>query len=151
MTAHVLVPALDEQRPATLVEAHRDRDCCARSWAIEGVILSDDLEMKAVARDVHGAGGGRAGGRGRLRRRADLQRRPRDAGGGARGADPRRRGASGCRSARVEDALDAAAAGEGALSRRAPSGAAAPPGQALRQMLGRDEHRAIADEMARFA
>jgi beta-N-acetylhexosaminidase len=48
MTAHVLVPSLDEERPATLSRTivHgllRDELC------FEGVILSDDLEMKAIA------------------------------------------------------------------------------------------------------
>ena len=48
MTAHVLVPALDEQRPATLSPAvvqHLLRE----ELGFEGVILSDDLEMKAVS------------------------------------------------------------------------------------------------------
>src|SRR4051812_3020612 len=48
MTAHVLVPALDEKRPATLsrrivYELLRDE------LGYDGVILSDDLEMKAIA------------------------------------------------------------------------------------------------------
>ena len=48
MTAHVLVPSLDEERPATLspkiVQAIlRDE------LGYAGVILSDDLEMKAIA------------------------------------------------------------------------------------------------------
>jgi beta-N-acetylhexosaminidase len=48
MTAHVLVPALDEARPATLspkVVQARLRE----ELGFEGVIVSDDLEMKAVA------------------------------------------------------------------------------------------------------
>lgn len=48
MTAHVLVPALDERRPATLSPAVVQallRD----ELGYEGVILSDDLEMKAVS------------------------------------------------------------------------------------------------------
>jgi len=48
MTAHVLVPSLDETRPATLsstiVSGH-----LRRRLGYRGVILSDDLEMKAVA------------------------------------------------------------------------------------------------------
>jgi beta-N-acetylhexosaminidase len=49
MTAHVLVPALDDERPATLspkvVQAIlRDE------LGFQGAILSDDLEMKAIAR-----------------------------------------------------------------------------------------------------
>ena len=49
MTAHVLVPSLDEERPATL-SPRIVTACCATSSAIEGVILSDDLEMKAIAK-----------------------------------------------------------------------------------------------------
>jgi len=48
MTAHVLVPSLDEQRPATLspkVVQKILRD----ELKYEGVILSDDLEMKALS------------------------------------------------------------------------------------------------------
>ena len=48
MTAHVLVPALDELRPATLspnVVQRFLRD----ELKFDGVILSDDLEMKAVS------------------------------------------------------------------------------------------------------
>lgn len=48
MTAHVLVPSLDENRPATLspdVVQKLLRD----ELKFEGVILSDDLEMKAVS------------------------------------------------------------------------------------------------------
>jgi beta-N-acetylhexosaminidase len=48
MTAHVLVPALDEERPATLspkIVQKLLRD----ELNYEGVILSDDLEMKAVS------------------------------------------------------------------------------------------------------
>ena len=47
MTAHVLVPSLDDERPATLspkVVQALLRD----ELGFEGVILSDDLEMKAV-------------------------------------------------------------------------------------------------------
>jgi beta-N-acetylhexosaminidase len=48
MTAHVLVPALDERRPATLSPAIVQallRD----ELGFAGVILSDDLEMKAIS------------------------------------------------------------------------------------------------------
>jgi beta-N-acetylhexosaminidase len=49
MTAHVMYPALDPDRPATLSRAILQ---LARSWLglrYEGCIVSDDLEMKAVA------------------------------------------------------------------------------------------------------
>ncbi|MGE0460926.1 MAG: beta-N-acetylhexosaminidase [Vicinamibacterales bacterium] len=48
MTAHVLVPSLDEQRPATLSPAIVE-GTLRRELGFEGVILSDDLEMKAVS------------------------------------------------------------------------------------------------------
>lgn len=48
MTAHVLVPALDEQRPATLSPAIVQR-LLREELGYGGVILSDDLEMKAVS------------------------------------------------------------------------------------------------------
>ncbi len=48
MTAHVLVPALDENRPATLsrVIAH---DLLRSELGFDGLIFSDDLDMRAVA------------------------------------------------------------------------------------------------------
>jgi beta-N-acetylhexosaminidase len=49
MTAHVLVPSFDEQKPATLSPAIVQallRD----ELKFPGVILSDDLEMKAIAK-----------------------------------------------------------------------------------------------------
>jgi beta-N-acetylhexosaminidase len=48
MTAHVLVPALDEERPASLSPAIVQR-LLREELAYDGVILSDDLEMKAIS------------------------------------------------------------------------------------------------------
>src|SRR3954468_12392753 len=48
MTAHVLVPALDEKRPATL-SRRVVQEILREELHYDGVILSDDLEMKAVA------------------------------------------------------------------------------------------------------
>jgi beta-N-acetylhexosaminidase len=48
MTAHVLVPSLDEQKPATL-SAKVVQGLLRDELKYEGVILSDDLEMKAVS------------------------------------------------------------------------------------------------------
>jgi beta-N-acetylhexosaminidase len=48
MTAHVLVPSLDESRPATL-SPHIVTDILKRELGFEGVVISDDLGMKAVA------------------------------------------------------------------------------------------------------
>jgi beta-N-acetylhexosaminidase len=49
MTAHVLVPSLDEERPATL-SPRIVQGMLREELAFDGVILSDDLEMKAIAR-----------------------------------------------------------------------------------------------------
>ncbi len=49
MTAHVLVPSLDEEKPATL-SPRIVRALLREELAFGGVILSDDLEMKAIAR-----------------------------------------------------------------------------------------------------
>jgi beta-N-acetylhexosaminidase len=48
MTAHVLVPALDETRPATL-SPRIVRGMLREELGFGGVIVGDDLEMKAVA------------------------------------------------------------------------------------------------------
>jgi beta-N-acetylhexosaminidase len=47
MTAHVLVPAFDEERPATLSSAIVD-GLLKRELAYTGLVLSDDLQMKAI-------------------------------------------------------------------------------------------------------
>lgn len=49
MTAHVLVPSMDEENPATL-SPHLVRGLLREELDYDGVILSDDLEMKAIAR-----------------------------------------------------------------------------------------------------
>src|SRR5437870_8912576 len=50
MTAHVLVPALDETRPATLSK-RLVTGFLRDELQYDGVIVSDDLEMKALAND----------------------------------------------------------------------------------------------------
>jgi beta-N-acetylhexosaminidase len=49
MTAHVLVPSLDEEKPATL-SPRIVQGMLRDELGYQGVILSDDLEMKAIAR-----------------------------------------------------------------------------------------------------
>jgi beta-N-acetylhexosaminidase len=60
MTAHVLAPAVDPERPATLSPAWISR---ARALPYAGLLVSDDLEMGALKpfRDELGAGIFRAG------------------------------------------------------------------------------------------
>ena len=48
MTAHVFAPALDEKMPATL-SRRVVHDLLRKELGFEGVIFSDDLEMKAIA------------------------------------------------------------------------------------------------------
>ena len=48
MTAHLLVPSLDEEKPATL-SPRVVQDMLRDELHFEGVIVSDDLEMKAIA------------------------------------------------------------------------------------------------------
>src|SRR5439155_5473194 len=50
MTAHVLVPALDENRPASLWRVIVN-DILRKELRYDGVIISDDLEMKAIANE----------------------------------------------------------------------------------------------------
>jgi beta-N-acetylhexosaminidase len=147
MTAHVLLPALDERRPASL--SRRIVEGLLREeLGFEGIILSDDLEMKAIAgeyavpsaavlsveagcdgvlicggdHDVHAAA------LEALIHALEDERLP---------------------LARVEDALrrqrraKERVLGTSVLARPAS-------GRRLRQLIGSDEHRAIADEMARF-
>ena len=49
MTAHVLVPSLDEEKPATL-SPRIIQAVLREELGYPGVILSDDLEMKALAK-----------------------------------------------------------------------------------------------------
>ncbi len=49
MTAHVLVPSLDEERPATL-SRRIVGGLLREELGFQGVIIGDDLEMKAIAR-----------------------------------------------------------------------------------------------------
>ncbi len=49
MTAHVLVPSLDEEKPATL-SPRIVQTLLREELGYDGVILSDDLEMKAIAK-----------------------------------------------------------------------------------------------------
>ena len=147
MTAHVLVPSLDEQRPATL-SRKVVFDILRDELKFEGVILSDDLEMKAVAAEYAVPDSAvlaiQAGCDGILICSGDH-----DAQAGALEALVHAVEDDRLQLTRVEDALKRQ---QRAKERFLASGVAArpPAGRAVREALGRDDHRAIADEMARF-
>lgn len=147
MTAHVFMPALDEKRPATL-SRRIVFDLLRDELNFEGVILSDDLEMKAIASAYAVPSAAvlaiAAGCDGILicsgdhgTQSAALESLIYAVEGGE------------LSSARVDDALRRQ---QRAKERFLTAAVASRPlqGSALRQRLGGDEHRAIADEMARF-
>lgn len=146
MTAHILIPALDPERPATLSPAIVD-GILKQRLGYQGLVLSDDLEMKAIA--------GRYG-------MSEATVAAIGAGCDAVlmcGAEPDKQVAA------LEAVIRAAEDGtlplkrlEDALARhrRVKERFLAPPrprpltGAALRAVLGCDEHQAVADDMARF-
>jgi beta-N-acetylhexosaminidase len=147
MTAHVFVPALDESRPATLSPAIVT-DVLRRELHFDGVILSDDLEMKAIANQYAVPAAAvmaiEAGCDGMLICSGDhatqvaaLEAVIHAVEGGA------------IRVARIDDAL---LRQRRAKERFLASAVGARPlsGRALRAAIGRDEHRAIAEEMTQF-
>ena len=146
MTAHILIPALDEERPATLSPRVVDQ-MLKRQLGYDGLVLSDDLEMKAIS--------GRygmpeatvmaiaAGCDAVLMCGDDQDRQARALEAVIRAVEEEALPLK-----RVEDALlRHRRVKERFLARRAaPLG-----GSALRALLGRDEHQEVAAEMARFA
>src|SRR5829696_5078453 len=145
MTAHILIPSLDEALPGTLSPAIVD-GLLKRTLGYRGLVLSDDLEMKAISArygtseaTVQAIAAGCD---------AVLMCAPEPAAQVAaleaivyaveKGELPLKR---------VEDAI--------ARHRRVKERFLAPPrprpatGAALRAILGRDEHQAVAAEMAR--
>jgi beta-N-acetylhexosaminidase len=147
MTAHVLVPAFDETRPATM--SRRIIDGLLREELhYEGVILSDDLEMKAVAASYPVPSAAvlaiDAGCDGLLICSGNLELQAATLEELIHAVEEKRLPA-----ARVEDALKRSRrAKERFLA--APVAARPPSARTIRDLIGRDEHRAIADEMARF-
>jgi beta-N-acetylhexosaminidase len=147
MTAHVFVPSLDEERPATLSKTIVD-GILRRELGFDGMILSDDLEMKAIA-DRYAVPAAavmaiEAGCDGLLicGTNHDVQAAALEA---VIHAVEENRLTIG----RVEDAL---ARLQRAKERflAAPIGVRPRTGPALRAVIGLDAHRAIADEMAQF-
>jgi hypothetical protein len=147
MTAHVLVPSLDEKRPATL-SRRVVYDLLRDELGYEGVILSDDLEMKAIAAEYAVPSAAvlaiQAGCDGALVCSGDHDIQAAALEALVHAVEDER-----VPLLRVEDALK--------RQRRAKERFLAQPvlarpldGRSLRAALGRDEHRAIAEEMARF-
>jgi beta-N-acetylhexosaminidase len=148
MTAHVLVPSLDETRPATLSK-HIVTTLLREELGYEGVILSDDLEMKAVASAYPVPAAAvmalEAGCDGVLICSGDYHAQARALEAIIHAVEDEQLSLT-----RVDDALTRQRrAKERFLAAVRPTRPAAL--KALRAALGRDEHRAIADEMARFA
>jgi beta-N-acetylhexosaminidase len=147
MTAHVFLPALDDERPATL--SRRIVSGLLRGeLKFEGLILSDDLEMKALA-NRHAVPAAavlavEAGCDGLLVCSGDHDAQAAALEALIHAVEQQRLGFT-----RVEEALDRH---RRAKERFLTAAVAARPPQAreLRQLLGRDDHRAIADEMSRF-
>jgi beta-N-acetylhexosaminidase len=146
MTAHILIPSLDDQRPATL--SPRVIRMIKEDLGFQGLVLTDDLDMKAISGN-YGL--------------AEAAISAIAAGCDAVllcGPDP------GAQVAALEALIHAVEDGslpvkrvEDALARqrRVKERFLASPrpvpltGTALRTLLGRDEHQAVAAEMARFA
>ena len=147
MTAHVFLPALDEQRPATL--SHRIVDgLLRRELHYDGVILSDDLEMKAIA-DQYAVPAAavlaiEAGCDGVLICSGDHDGQAAALEALIHAVEDQRLSLT-----RVEDALKRQQRAKERIHGGAPPTRPL-PARSLRQLLGRDEHVAIADHMARF-
>ena len=147
MTAHVLVPSLDEKRPATL-SPRIVQGILRDELRYDGVILSDDLEMKAVAAEYEVPSAAvlaiQAGCDGVLICSGDHDTQAAALESIVHAIEDERLPAT-----RVDDAMQRL---RRAKERFMASPVAPRPAgtRALRAALGRDEHRAIADEMARF-
>jgi beta-N-acetylhexosaminidase len=145
MTAHILVPSLDEEKPATL-SPRIVRGILREELDYDGVILSDDLEMKAIAKtwSVPDAAvqAVAAGCDGLLVCSGDVETQVATLEALVHAVEDGR-----IPYGRLEDALGRQRrAKERFLTRPAVPARSA----ALRQVLGCDEHRRVAEEMARF-
>jgi beta-N-acetylhexosaminidase len=147
MTAHVLVPALDDTRPATLSK-RIVTTILREELHYDGIILSDDLEMKAIARDyavpTAAVEAIDAGCDGLLICSGDVGTQAASLEALVHAVEEQR-----IRVSRIEDAL---ARHQRAKERFLTASVAArpPAARSLRAVVGHEAHRAIADEMARF-
>ena len=146
MTAHILIPALDDQLPATLSPAIVT-GLLKERLGYRGLVLSDDLEMKAIS-ERYGVADATvmaiaAGCDAVLMCAPDQQEQA-----GALEALIRAAENGELPLKRAEDAL----ARHRRVKERFLSRRPAPlSGRALRDVLGRDDHQAVAAEMLRFA
>jgi beta-N-acetylhexosaminidase len=144
MTAHVMVPSIDDTRPATL-SPRIVRDILREELGFEGVIFGDDLEMKAVAKQFTvpeaAVQAVAAGCDGLLICSGNVEVQAQALEALVHAVEDGR-----IPFKRFEDAL--------ARHRRAKERFLAAPVMAgkapLREVLGRDEHRRIAEEMASY-
>jgi beta-N-acetylhexosaminidase len=147
MTAHVLVPSLDEARPATLSRPIVTT-MLRQELEFGGVILSDDLDMKAIANHYAVPSAAvlaiEAGCDGLLICGADHETQVASLEALVHAVEDNR-----LPIAQVDDAL---ARHQRAKERflTAPLAVRPRTARALRHVLGCDSHRAVADEMARF-
>ena len=145
MTAHVLVPALDEDRPATLSPAIVD-GLLKRELGYAGFVVSDDLDMKAISRGYSPAqaavGAIAAGCDAFLMCGTDPGVQVQALEGVIRAVE-----ADDLPLERVEDAMSR----QRRVKERFLASERPPDARRLGDVLGRGEHRAIAEEMARFA
>ena len=146
MTAHILIPSLDEEFPGHAVARHRGR-AAQEEAGLPGARPQRRHGDEGDQRPLRARRGGGAGDCGRLRRVAAVPAGARAADGGARSHHLRDREGPDSAEARRGRA-GAPAPREGALP-RGRRGAPA-TGAALRAILGSDEHQAVAAEMARF-
>ncbi|HSC29311.1 MAG TPA: beta-N-acetylhexosaminidase [Vicinamibacterales bacterium] len=147
MTAHVLFPSYDEQRPATL-SPRIVQGLLRAELGYQGLVLSDDLDMRAISGSYGVAEATVAA----LAAGCDavLMCGP---------SQEQQAGALEAVIRAVEDGTLPATRVEDALARHrrvkerflAPVGRRPLAGAALRAALGCDEHQAVAAEMARFA
>jgi beta-N-acetylhexosaminidase len=146
MTAHMLIPAIDDQRPATLSPCIVD-GMLKRSLGYQGLVVTDDLDMQAIRARYSTAEAAVAA----LAAGCDAVLLCSPDPGAQVAAMEAIIHAVEDRTLplkRVQDALS--------RHRRVKERFLAPPralpltGTALRTMLGRDEHLAVAAEMARF-
>jgi len=147
MTAHVLVPALDDARPATLSPRIVD-GILKRKLGYSGLVVTDDLDMKAISA-TYGASDAVVAAIAAGCDAVLMCGTSQEMQAGALEALIHSVESGTLPLKRVEDAL--------ARHRRVKERFLAPTrplpltGTALRNLLGRDEHQAVAAEMARYA